>query len=69
LIDASVRAVVLGFGIRSMADAMITGLRMSPGSMGFVKFPGFFKFMAFAGDSSESESHDEQGKAFHRGAS
>ena len=63
------RAVILGLGIRAMVGTVIAGLRMSTGSMVFVKLPGFFKFMAFAGDSSEGASHDEQGKTFHRGAS
>lgn len=60
LISASVRAVFLGLGIRTVVGAMITGVGVTTGSMVFVKLPGFFKFMAFAGDSSESESHDEQ---------
>ena len=59
--------VILVLGVR----AMFRGIGMAAGVMVFVKLLGAirtFEFMAFAGKSSEGDSHDEQGKTFHRGA-
>lgn len=66
------RAVILVLGIRAVVGTVITGVGMTAGSVVFVKLFGAvraFEFMAFAGDTSEGEGHDEQGKTFHRGAS
>lgn len=69
---ASVRALILVLGIRAMAGTVISGVGMTAGSMVFVKLLGAVRaieFMAFAGNSSEGDGHDEQGRKFHRGAS
>lgn len=69
---ASVRAVILVLGFRTMAGTVIRGVGMTAGPLVFVELFGAvraIKFMAFAGDTSEGEGHDEQGKTFHRGAS
>ena len=66
------RAVFLVLGIRAVIRTVVTGFGMSAGTVVFVKLLGAVRaieFMAFAGDSSESNGHDEQGNTFHRGAS
>lgn len=69
---ASVRAVILVLGIRAVVGTVISGVGMTTGSVVFMELLcaiRAFEFMAFAGDSSESDGHDEQGNTFHRGAS
>ena len=66
------RPLILVLRIRAMIGTVIGGVGMTAGSVVFVELLGAIRaieFMAFAGDSSESNGHDEQGNTFHRGAS
>lgn len=66
------RSVFLVPGIRFVSRSVVTGFRVTAGSVVLVKLLGAirpFEFVAFAGNTGEGDGQDEQGKKFHRGAS